>query len=186
MGIVNISRIQPALGTAAEWTSANPVLALGEHGYESDTKNYKIGDGVNAWNSLAYFYQSGLWTPTLKFGGASIGITYSIQTGQFEKFGAMVHVSGFITLTNKGSSTGLVTLESLPFTVLNNNGAYSAAAIYLNGVSFANQAFAFGVTNTNYIIFRESTEAGTITDLTNSDFANSSQVMVSLTYKTAY
>lgn len=40
--------------TAAEWTSSNPVLALGEHGYETDTKKEKIGDGTTAWNSLAY------------------------------------------------------------------------------------------------------------------------------------
>ncbi len=41
-------------GTAAEWDSANPVLALGEPGFEVDTKKFKIGDGVTAWNSLNY------------------------------------------------------------------------------------------------------------------------------------
>lgn len=41
-------------GTAAEWTAANPVLALGEPGVESDTKKFKIGDGTTAWSSLTY------------------------------------------------------------------------------------------------------------------------------------
>jgi hypothetical protein len=41
-------------GTAAEWTAANPILALGEEGYETDTKLRKVGDGVTAYNSLAY------------------------------------------------------------------------------------------------------------------------------------
>jgi hypothetical protein len=41
-------------GTAAAWTSANPVLALGEPGVESDTGREKRGDGTTAWASLAY------------------------------------------------------------------------------------------------------------------------------------
>lgn len=40
--------------TAANWTAGNPVLALGEPGYETDTNELKIGDGTTAWNSLAY------------------------------------------------------------------------------------------------------------------------------------
>jgi len=44
--------------TAANWTSANPVLLLGEIGYVSDstTGALKIGDGATAWNSLPYIY----------------------------------------------------------------------------------------------------------------------------------
>lgn len=41
-------------GTAAAWTSANPVLAVGETGVESDTGLYKIGDGTTTWTSLLY------------------------------------------------------------------------------------------------------------------------------------
>ena len=40
--------------TAANWTSINPVLAAGEMGVETDTNKFKFGDGVTAWNSLAY------------------------------------------------------------------------------------------------------------------------------------
>lgn len=40
--------------TAANWASANPVLAKGEQGLETDTNKLKAGDGVTAWNSLAY------------------------------------------------------------------------------------------------------------------------------------
>ena len=41
-------------GTAAQWTSANPVLAAGEMGVETDTQRSKFGDGTTAWASLAY------------------------------------------------------------------------------------------------------------------------------------
>jgi hypothetical protein len=47
-------KIQFRRDTAANWTSANPVLAEGEFGYETNTKKYKLGDGTTAWNSLAY------------------------------------------------------------------------------------------------------------------------------------
>jgi hypothetical protein len=45
-------KIQLRRGTAAEWTAANPVLADGEPGLETDTGIMKIGNGVTAWNSL--------------------------------------------------------------------------------------------------------------------------------------
>lgn len=47
-------QIQLRRGTAAEWTAANPILALGELGLEIDTMQFKIGDGVTAWSGLAY------------------------------------------------------------------------------------------------------------------------------------
>ena len=48
------TKIQLRRDAAADWTSANPTLAAGEFGYESDTTKFKIGDGATAWNSLAY------------------------------------------------------------------------------------------------------------------------------------
>ena len=39
---------------AATWAEKNPVLRLGEMGIETDTNMFKFGDGVTAWNSLAY------------------------------------------------------------------------------------------------------------------------------------
>lgn len=47
-------QIQIRRGTAAEWTSANPTLAAGELGVETDTNKLKMGDGTTAWNSLGY------------------------------------------------------------------------------------------------------------------------------------
>lgn len=47
-------RFQFRRDTAANWASANPVLADGEIGLETDTRSFKIGDGVTAWTSLQY------------------------------------------------------------------------------------------------------------------------------------
>lgn len=47
-------RIQIRRDTAANWTSSNPVLADGEIGWERDTNQFKVGNGITAWNSLSY------------------------------------------------------------------------------------------------------------------------------------
>ena len=47
-------QLQFRRGTALEWSTANPTLALGEMGIEIDTKLFKIGDGETSWNDLAY------------------------------------------------------------------------------------------------------------------------------------
>jgi hypothetical protein len=48
------TKIQLRGGTAAQWTAANPILSEREVGIETDTRKFKFGDGVTAWNSLAY------------------------------------------------------------------------------------------------------------------------------------
>lgn len=47
-------QIQFRRDTAANWTSANPTLSLGELGLETDTGQFKVGNGSLAWNALSY------------------------------------------------------------------------------------------------------------------------------------
>jgi len=49
------SIIQIRRDTASDWTSANPTLAQGELGLETDTLKLKAGTGTTAWNSLGYY-----------------------------------------------------------------------------------------------------------------------------------
>lgn len=49
------TRMQQRRGTFSQWDTANPILNIGEIGYESDNNKFKIGDGVNHWNDLPYF-----------------------------------------------------------------------------------------------------------------------------------
>lgn len=53
-------QIQLRNDTAANWTSANPTLAAGEMGIETNTLKFKIGNGSTAWTSLAYAPYSAL------------------------------------------------------------------------------------------------------------------------------
>lgn len=42
-------------GTATQWTSSDPVLAVGELGFETDTNKFKLGNGSDTWSDLVYF-----------------------------------------------------------------------------------------------------------------------------------
>lgn len=54
-----MTQIKLRRDTAANFTSKNPVLGVGEPAYETDTKKLKIGDGTTAYNSLDYFTSGG-------------------------------------------------------------------------------------------------------------------------------
>ena len=67
------AQIQIRRGTAAQWISANPILASGEPGLETDTHKGKIGDGVTHWNSLGYSWQLLSVGPSGPAGGSLTG-----------------------------------------------------------------------------------------------------------------
>lgn len=66
--------IQHKRGTAAEWTSADPTLAAGEFGYETDTGKLKLGDGSTAWSTLGYF-EAAEAVAAYSFQGSNYGYT---------------------------------------------------------------------------------------------------------------
>jgi hypothetical protein len=61
--------IQHKRGTAAEWTAADPILAAGQVGAETDTGKFKIGNGSAAWTALGYFEPAAaaVFSPALAF-----------------------------------------------------------------------------------------------------------------------
>jgi hypothetical protein len=127
-------------------------------------------------------YEEGTWTMGISFGGGSTGITYSNNTGTYTKIGRKVTVNGYMSLTNRGSSTGAAAITGLPFTISLGNTYYSAASLAFFNISFANQYQAYGQVYSTQIFLEEVTEAGVGSSLTDSDFANNSALMVSLTY----
>lgn len=54
MSVTIPTRFRIRRDTAANWTSENPVLLLGEPALETDTGKVKYGDGSTAWTSLSY------------------------------------------------------------------------------------------------------------------------------------
>lgn len=101
-------QIQLRRGTASQWTSANPTLAIGEMGIETDTDQFKIGDGTTAWNSLGY---GGIVGPTGPTG--STGATG--DTGPTGPTGPQGSTTGLVLQTN-----GTVTTADTTLTVVRN------------------------------------------------------------------
>jgi hypothetical protein len=178
-----------ASSNAYIWSSASGgILNLGTRTAPNNNINVSVTangltfNGDTAAANALDDYEEGTWTMGVSFGGASVGVTTSINTGTYTKIGRQVTVNGYLILTNKGSSVGTARLTGLPFTVANNNEYYSPAVLRLDSITFANQFQSYCVINTTTIELEEITEAGTRTKLTDADFANNSNIMVSLTY----
>ena len=127
-------------------------------------------------------YEEGTWTMGVSFGGASVGVTTSLNTGTYTKIGRQVTVNGIIILTNKGSSTGAARISGLPYTIGNSVPNYSAVSLRFENITFANQFQSFGQINTTTIELEEITILGAVTTLTDADFANNSSILISFTY----
>lgn len=110
-----VTQIQVRRGTAAQWTSTNPILASGEWGYETDTGKVKIGNGATAWTSLPYSGASGTVTSITAGTGLSGGTITSSGTIAIDS--TVATLTGTQALTNKDLTgagntfpTSLVTL----------------------------------------------------------------------------
>ena len=130
-------------------------------------------------------YEEGTWTMGVSFGGASVGVTTSANTGTYTKIGRQVTVNGYLELTSKGSSTGSARITGLPFSIPNLTQNYATAGLYFGQITFANQFQGYGVVNTTTIQLDEITILGVITPIENGDFANNSVLMINYTYFTA-
>lgn len=76
-----------------------------------------------------------VWTPSIKFGGASVGVV-GTQTGFYTRLGRVVVADFDIALTNKGSSVGDATIAGLPFEV--SSGSANLARAYGGWSGLAN------------------------------------------------
>lgn len=121
-------QIQLRRGTAAEWTSANPILAVAEIGVETDTDKFKLGDGTSAWTSLGYggiqgesAYQTALnngfvgdeaaWLASLDGTDGGFDSAQTIESGTTRALtsadaGKLITNAGAITITVQGLSVG--------------------------------------------------------------------------------
>ena len=127
-------------------------------------------------------YEEGTWTMGVSFGGASVGVTTSSNTGTYTKIGRQVTVNGYLVLTGKGSSTGSAVVTGLPFTIANTTGNYSAPSLYFSAITFTNQFQGYGNVNTTNIALEETTILGVSSAITDADFASNSNLIVSLNY----
>jgi len=112
----------------------------------SSDRAHSLGSATNSWdnvyadgitfddgtNILDTYTEATSFTPTVAFGGASVGVTYTTQTGSYTRIGNLIWFNISIVLSSKGSSTGSCTIEGLPFTT----NAAASYPIRCSSVSF--------------------------------------------------
>ena len=168
-----------AFYTAASGTAGDAITFAEKARIDSD--GLKFNGDTAAANALDD-YEEGTWTMGVSFGGASVGVTTTANTGTYTKIGRQVTVNGYLKLSSKGSSTGIAFLTGLPFTVGNTAANFGAASLWFDVISYANQFQGRFNQNLNYIELEEITILGVTSNLTNADFADSGGIMVSATY----
>lgn len=120
------ARMQQRRDTAANWTSANPTLAAGEIGIETDTYKIKVGDGTTTWTSLAYA-ATGTVTSITAGTGLTGGTISSSGTIALDTTGVYVvpsqtgHSGKY--LTTNGTASSWATVDALP-SQTGNSGKY--------------------------------------------------------------
>ena len=140
------SIIQIRRDTAANWTSANPTLAQGELGLETDTLKIKAGDGSTAWNSASYLINTG--------GYASYSDTTANFTGNLQKSGSPVVTAAY---TGDVDVTGELIVDSY-------NETYAAVTSSSNATTVnceAGNAFSHTLTENTTFTFSNPPASGT-------------------------
>ena len=133
--------------------------------------------GNNVYNTLNG--NSGTsFTPSISFGGASVGITYQTQSGTYHRIGNIVFLRLFIVLTSKGSSTGQARITNLPF---NNSGSLTVFNTVVSEISLAANYTAIYTqtesTTNNLLIYSTGDNVG-VGGVFDTDFTNDSQIVV--------
>lgn len=124
-------QIQWRSDTAANWTSANPILAQGEAGFEVNTNKLKVGDGVTAWISLAYYTAGDVnsvtaSTPLASSGGANPNITIQLAT---------TSQNGYLSSADWNTFNSKQAALTLPLSIANGGTGQATKAAAFNALS---------------------------------------------------
>lgn len=115
-------------------SATNTIGAIGTNGANINFVGSNIINlphfitGVNTRVNLEQ-ENKGFWTPSLSFGGASVGLTYYDAQGSYSKIGDQVTIMGRIYINAVGSSTGAAVISGLPFTPAG-DAAFGTSPLY--------------------------------------------------------
>jgi hypothetical protein len=104
---MSLTTIQIRRGTASAWTAANTLLAIGEFGYETDTRKLKVGDGTTRWNGLLYVAGND--------GGSTLQVGSLVSNSAVAPNAAAVRsaIDSAVSSLVNGAGTALDTLKEL-------------------------------------------------------------------------
>ena len=151
-----------------------------------------LGSNTNSWdnvfcdgvtfddgtNVLGNYVVMTAWTPTLEFGGATTGITYTSRTGTYTRIGELAWMAININLSSKGTDTGACTIEGLPFTTTSAFMVpfrWSLLTLLANQTSF----LAVAPTAVTFINIQEAGDNTAFANVLDTAVSNTSQFFVS-------
>lgn len=127
------------------------------------------------------FYAANTFAPTLKFGGAATGITYTTDTGQYIQIGSFVSLNIDVLLTSKGSATGDATITGdFPAAVSNSVGSFDPVDS-LSGLTAGGAVIPTISGSTIYLLQQTITARAALTD---TNFTNTSNFRLTINYAT--
>lgn len=129
-------------------------------------------------------YEEGTFQAVITFGGGTTGQTYSVRSCSYTKIGDRVSVSGYLEFTNKGSSTGAMKIEGLPFLLNSSASSLMPMAVMVSNITYTGQIVAYGTSNTDKVEFLQLSALGALTALTDANVANNTAVVLGFTYQT--
>lgn len=173
---------KPTNGTNADY--ANRIGLLFD-AFNNGNYNFPATQVPSADANTLDDYEEGSWTPAMKFGGASVSLTYSSQAGTYTKIGQRVFISSYMAMSAKGSSTGNATVSGLPFAVTGTAGSRGIANIRLVTVTYTGMYTATLDQGAVVASLEQIVEAGTLSNLTHTNFANTSEIIMSGQYPTS-
>lgn len=128
-------------------------------------------------------YEEGTWTPVIGGAGGTSGQTYGTRFGTYTKFGRVVVVNGGINLTTKGTITGNVQIQGLPFAAANTGVPAVITWTDLATATFAIVLAETIATSTALNVYGRAISADPHVNLATADLNNTSGFNISLVYQ---
>lgn len=171
----------PAAGisvTNGNGVAGNPTLALTNDlaGLEGLTgTGLAQRTGTDTWATVPYEALS--FTPSLRIGGSTTGIAYASggREGRGTRIGNRVLFELTITLTNKGTATGPVTIDGLPGSAVASASGFPWIAS-VTGITVP----AYLVSGSTVLLRQFS--GGALVNLTDANFTNTTGLVISGSY----
>ena len=122
------TQIQQTTTSAAKDTTKNGVAHF-------KSTDFTVDEGFVSLVGTIAVITNGTFTPVLSFGVGSTGVTYVSRSGNYTKIGRVVFFDINIQLSSKGSSTGTMRIQGLPFAigVTQTDCAFNAANLNFGG-----------------------------------------------------
>jgi hypothetical protein len=129
-------------------------------------------------------YSVGTWTPGITFGGGNTGITYAgTPYGFYTKIGNRIFFQCDISLSSKGSSTGGASLTGFPFAANGANGNYVAVNAWVMPLTAVWVPMFYLPKGGTTVVLNKLSSSGSAASLLDTDFANSTEVMLTGHYQ---